>query len=49
MNMGLNRGECAGVTIGVWSGVGERESCENVGDGGAVEYGLFGLLFLVWR
>jgi hypothetical protein len=44
---GLSLGEWPGVTIGVWSGVGDSESCEKVGDGGAVENGLFGLLFLV--
>ena len=36
---GLNRGECAGVASGVWSGVGESESCEKVGEEGAVELG----------
>lgn len=35
--------------MGVWSGVGERESCENVGDEGAVELGEFGLERLAWR
>lgn len=51
MKSGRSLGEWAGVTIGVWSGVGERESCENVGEGGAVENGLFGRLFFVglWR
>jgi hypothetical protein len=46
---GRRRGECAGVRMGVWSGVGERESCEKVGEGGAVEYGLLGLLLLAGR
>jgi hypothetical protein len=29
--------------MGVWSGVGDSESCEKVGDEGAVELGEFGL------
>lgn len=28
--------------MGVWSGVGDSESCENVGDDGAVEFGELG-------
>lgn len=40
---GLNRGECAGVARGVWSGVGESESWEKVGDEGAVDCGELGL------
>lgn len=40
---GRNLGECAGVASGVWSGVGERESCEKVGEDGAVEFGELGL------
>ena len=32
---------------GVWSGVGEQESWENVGEGGAVDIGEPGLDFLV--
>ena len=39
---GLRRGECAGVAMGVWSGVGDSESCEKVGDDGAVELGELG-------
>ncbi len=31
------RGLCAGVIAGVWAGVGEQESQENVGDEGAVD------------
>lgn len=41
-NMGRIRGECAGVASGVYSGVGERESSEQVGEDGAVERGEFG-------
>lgn len=37
------RGDWAGVASGVWSGVGEKEPCENVGDEGAVECGDAGL------
>lgn len=38
------------MAIGVWSGVGESESCENVGEDGAVEFGEFGLdLFTLRR
>jgi hypothetical protein len=37
------------VASGVWSGVGEVESCENVGEGGAVEYGELGRDFFVMR
>lgn len=40
---GRRRGEWAGVASGVWSGVGDKESCENVGDEGAVELGELGL------
>lgn len=40
---GRRRGECAGVASGVWSGVGDNESCEKVGEDGAVELGEFGL------
>ena len=40
--IGRRRGECAGVAKGVWSGVGESESCEKVGDEGAVELGELG-------
>lgn len=40
---GRKRGEWAGVASGVWSGVGERESCEKVGEEGAVELGELGL------
>jgi hypothetical protein len=40
---GLRRGECAGVASGVWSGVGDNESCEKVGEDGAVLLGEFGL------
>lgn len=29
--------------MGVWSGVGESESCENVGEEGAVDMGELGL------
>jgi hypothetical protein len=39
---GRSRGEWAGVASGVWSGVGESESCEKVGDEGAVELGELG-------
>lgn len=39
---GRRRGEWAGVARGVWSGVGDRESCEKVGEDGAVELGEFG-------
>jgi hypothetical protein len=39
--------------MGVWSGVGDRESCEKVGEEGAVELGELGLdllacLMLPW-
>ena len=46
---GRNRGEWAGVASGVWSGVGERELWEKVGDDGAVELGELGLERLGWR
>ena len=46
---GLRRGECAGVANGVWSGVGESESCEKVGEDGAVEFGELGLDLFGWR
>ena len=46
---GRNRGEWAGVASGVWSGVGEHESCEKVGEGGAVERGEPGRDFFVMR
>lgn len=39
---GRNRGECAGVARGVWSGVGEKEPYEKVGEEGAVERGELG-------
>ena len=39
---GRRRGECAGVASGVWSGVGESESCEKVGEDGAVDCGELG-------
>ena len=39
---GRRRGEWAGVAIGVWSGVGDSESWEKVGDEGAVELGELG-------
>jgi len=42
MPKGLRRGECAGVARGVWSGVGDKESWEKVGDDGAVELGELG-------
>lgn len=50
---GRSRGEWAGVAMGVWSGVGDRESCEKVGEEGAVELGELGLdllacLMLPW-
>lgn len=43
MPKGRKRGEWAGVARGVWSGVGESESCEKVGDEGAVDIGELGL------
>lgn len=46
---GLRRGEWAGVAMGVWSGVGDRESCEKVGDEGAVELGELGRDLLIFR
>ena len=46
---GRSRGECAGVARGVWSGVGDKESWEKVGDDGAVELGEFGLDRLACR
>lgn len=39
---GRRRGECAGVARGVWSGVGDRESWEKVGEEGAVDKGELG-------
>lgn len=42
LEKGRRRGECAGVASGVWSGVGDSESWENVGDEGAVELGELG-------
>ncbi len=33
--------------MGVWSGVGEVELCEKVGEGGAVDWGEDGLDFFV--
>lgn len=39
---GRKRGEWAGVAKGVWSGVGEKEPYEYVGEDGAVERGELG-------
>jgi hypothetical protein len=46
---GRRRGDCAGVAKGVCSGVGELESCEKVGEDGAVELGDDGRDRLAWR
>lgn len=48
-NCGRSRGECDGVARGVWSGVGEIDSWENDGEGGAVDCGEAGLDFFVMR
>jgi hypothetical protein len=46
---GHRRGECAGVARGVLSGVGEHESWEKLGEGGAVDTGELGRDFLTER